>query len=378
MVTFTISCVKKATNIQQLSTVYILMLSKVVAKVIFTAALSVGWIHAAPQENARGRILIVEHAAATEAFSPQPHVVESMIVAGLLRFTGSSSEKSAWQSFVSTQDVVGIKVHSAPGRTSGTRPVVVAELIESLFRAGISPNQIVIWDRRSIDLRLAGYYDLAEKYKVGIAGASDSGYDKDVFYETPLVGKLVYGDLEFGKKGEGIGRNSYLSKLITQRLTKVINVTPLLNHNQAGVSGALYGLATASIDNVLRFEDPDRLGTAIPEIYGMPELADKVVLNIVDALICQYRGEERSLLHYSTVLNELWFSRDPVAVDALAIKVLEENRAETKSRKSTLQIYSNAELMELGIADTTRLNIERLKLDKANSSGEPARNPTAN
>ena len=128
----------------------------------------------------------------------------------------------------------------------------------------------------------------------------------------------------------------------------------------------------------LESEDPDRLGTAIPEIYGMPELADKVVLNIVDALICQYRGEERSLLHYSTVLNELWFSRDPVAVDALAIKVLEENRAETKSRKSTLQIYSNAELMELGIADTTRLNIERLKLDKANSSGEPARNPTAN
>ncbi len=354
------------------------MLSKVVAKVIFAAALSVGFIQAAPKEMAPGRILIVQHAAATEAFSPKPHIVESMVTAGLLRFTGSSSEKSAWQSFVSTQDVIGIKVHSAPGRTSGTRPAVVAELIESMLRAGLSPNQIVVWDRRSVELRLAGYYELAEKYKVGIAGAADSGYDNEVFYETPLVGKLVYGDLEFGKRGEGIGRNSYLSKLLTQRLTKVINVTPLLNHNQAGVCGALYGLATASIDNVLRFEDPDRLGTAIPEIYGLPQLADKVVLNIVDALICQYRGEERSLLHYSTVLNELWFSRDPVAVDALAIKVLEENRAETKSRKSTLQIYSNAELMDLGIADATRLNIERLKLDKANSSAQPDQTPTAN
>jgi hypothetical protein len=339
------------------------MLSKVVANVIFAAALSAGFVHAGPEAKAPGRVLIVQHLSATEAFSPQPAIVESMVVAGLLRFTGTSSEKNAWQNFVSTQDVVGIKVHSAPGRTSGTRPAVVAELIESMLRAGVSANQIVLWDRRSIDLRLAGYYDLAQKYKVGIVGASDAGYDRNVFYETPLVGKLVYGDLEFGKKGEGIGRNSYLSKLLTQRLTKVINVTPLLNHNQAGVSGALYGLATASIDNVLRFEDPDRLGTAIPEIYGMPELADKVVLNIVDALICQYRGEERSLLHYSTVLNELWFSRDPVGVDALAIKVLEENRAETQSRKSTLQIYFNAELMDLGIADTKRLNIERLKLD---------------
>ena len=296
-----------------------------------------------------------------------------MLSAGLLRFSGQPAEKIAWQNLVSTQDVVGIKVHSAPGRTSGTRPVVVAALIESMLRSGISRDQIVIWDRRSVDLRLAGYYELAEKYKVGIAGAVEAGYDRDVSYSTPLIGKLVYGDLEFGKKGEGVGRNSYASKLVSQRLTKIINVTPLLNHNQAGVSGALYGLATASVDNILRFEDPERLGTAIPEIYGMSQLADKVVLNIVDALICQYRGEERSLLHYSTVLNQLWFSRDPVAVDALAIKVLEENRAETQSQKNAPSIYANAELMELGIADPKRLNIERLKMDaKAESSGRPA------
>jgi hypothetical protein len=347
------------------------MLSKVVANVLIAAVLSVVSMNAAPEEKAPGSVLIVEHPAATEVFSPKPEVVKAMISAGLFRLAGSSLEKSAWQNFVSTQDVIGIKVHSAPGRTSGTRPVVVAELIESMLRAGITANQIIIWDRRSVDLRLAGYYDLAAKYNVGIDAALDAGYDPKVFYETPLVGKLVYGDLEFGRKGEGIGRNSYVSKLLTQRLTKIINVTPLLNHNQAGVSGALYGLATASIDNVLRFENPERLGTAIPEIYGMPELADKVVLNIVDALICQYRGEERSLLHYSTVLNQLWFSRDPVAVDALAIKVLEENRAETKSRKSTWQIYSNAELMDLGIADTNQIKIERLKLDAAGSSVKP-------
>ena len=354
------------------------MLSKVVAKVLIAVALSIGTVHADTEEKGVGRILIVEHASATEAFSPKPEVLESMLIGGLLRFTGTSSEKSAWQSFVSTQDVVGIKVHCAPGRTSGTRPIVVAELIESMLRAGFSTNQIIIWDRRSIDLRLAGYYELAEKYKVAISGAVDAGYDPQVFYATPLSGKIVFGDLEFGKKGEGIGRNSYVSKLITRRLTKIINVTPLLNHNQAGVSGALYGLATSSVDNVLRFEDPERLSVAIPEIYGLPELADKVVLNIVDALICQYRGEERSLLHYSTVLNQLWFSRDPVAVDALAINILEANRAEPLSRRSALQIYANAELMDLGIADTNRLSIERLKLDKADSSAKPLANPSVN
>jgi hypothetical protein len=364
VVTFTISCVKKATNIQQLSIIYSLMLSKVVANVMFACALTFGAVAEEPAQTGQaGRVLIVGHSAATQAFSPQTDAVRKMVETGILRFTGAPDEKSAWASLISTQDVVGIKVHSAPGRTSGTRPAVVECLIESLLRGGVGGERIVIWDRRTVDLRLAGFYEVAKKYDVAIAGALDEGYDNDVFYTAPLLGKLVYGDVEFGKKGEGVGRKSYVTKLLTKRITKIINVTPLLNHNQAGVSGALYGLAMASVDNILRFEEPERLATAVPEIYGLPELADKVALNIVDALICQYRGEERSLLHYSTTLNELWFSRDPVAVDALALKVLDRNRgAETNSRNSALPIYNNATLMDLGVAEADKIKIERLQL----------------
>jgi len=340
------------------------MLSKVVANVMFACALALAATAAdAPPPGLPGRVLIVGHSAATQAFSPQTEAVRKMLETGILRFTGAASEKSAWATLISTQDVLGIQVHSAPGRTSGTRPAVVESLIESLLRSGIAPDRIVIWDRRAVDLRLAGFYEVAKKFNVEVAGALDEGYDSEVFYTSPLLGKLVYGDVEFGKKGEGTGRNSYVTKLLTKRITKIINVTPLLNHNQAGVSGALYGLAMASVDNILRFEEPERLATAVPEIYGLPELADKVALNIVDALICQYRGEERSLLHYSTTLNELWFSRDPVAVDTLAIKVLDQNRgAETRSRKSALQIYNNAALMDLGVAEADKIKIERLQL----------------
>ncbi|MGZ8920801.1 MAG: DUF362 domain-containing protein [Limisphaerales bacterium] len=365
MVTFTIWCVKKATNILQLSMVYILMLSKAVAKVIFALALAFSASAERAEIDASGRVLIIEHPAATQAFTPQSEPVRQMVETGLARFTGTDTEKLAWQSLITAQDTIGIKVHSAPGRTSGTRPLVVAAVIESMLHSGITADKIVIWDRRLVDLRLAGYYELAGKYNVGIAGATDEGFNPGSYYPTPLLGKLVYGDLEFGQKGEGIGRNSYVSKLLTKRLTKIINVTPLLNHNQAGVSGALYGLAMASVDNILRFEDLDRLGTAVPEIYALPDLADKVALNIVDALICQYRGEERSLLHYSTSLNQLWFSRDPVAVDVLAIQVLDQNRAERRSRRGTLQIYSNAALMDLGVADTNRIKIERVDLTDA-------------
>lgn len=126
--------------------------------------------------------------------------------------------------------------------------------------------------------------------------------------------------LDFDRSGKTSGRDSYVTKLLTKTVTKIISIAPLLNHNDAGVCGNLYSLAMGSIDNTLRFEaSPERLATAVPEIHAKRELSDHVVLNITDALIGQYQGEQTSLLHYSVELNQIWPSKDPVALDVLAI-----------------------------------------------------------
>jgi hypothetical protein len=310
-----------------------------------------------------GHVLVVENPKATSVFAPQQSVIDDMMRAGILSATGKSTVSAAWLSLVSTQDVVGIKVCSAPGRTSGTRPEVAAALVSELLEAGIPAKQILVWDRRLSDLRLAGFFDLADRFKVQIAGSAEEGYDGKVFYERPLLGKLVWGDLEFGKHGEGVGRKSFVSRLVTQRMTKIINLTPLLNHNLAGVSGNLFGLAMGSIDNWIRFEsEPRELAQAVSEIYALPEVGDKVVFNIVDALICQYQGEERSLLHYSTALNQLRFSTDPVALDVLSLRELDYQRELSKISpvKNNTQIYENAALLELGVGDLRKIQVERL------------------
>jgi hypothetical protein len=84
-----------------------------------------------------------------------------------------------------------------------------------------------------------------------------------------------------------------------------------------------------------------------------------VVLNIVDALICQYEGEERSLLHYSTVLNQLRFSRDPVALDVLSLQELDHQRqlAKAPSVKTNLDLFSNATLLELGESNLKKIHV---------------------
>jgi uncharacterized protein (DUF362 family) len=317
----------------------------------------------AQSSTPHAKVIIVHDPNATDAFEPRPDHVRAMVARGITALTGKSSVAAAWLSLVSTQDTVGIKVFSEPGPNSGTRPAVVAAVIQGLLDAGLTPKQITVWDKHQTDLRLAGYFDLAKRFGVRVAGSAEAGYDEKVFYDTPLLGNLVWGDLEFGKKGDGIGRKSFVSKLVTGDMTKIINITPLMNHNQAGVFGNLFSLATGSVDNFARFEsDPDRLARAVPEIYALPALSDHVVLNITDALICQYEGEERSLLHYSAILNQLRFSRDPVALDVLSLQELDRQRALASAPvvKTETDLYDNAALLELGVSDPKKIDITNL------------------
>lgn len=314
---------------------------------------------------ARARVVIVQDPAATVAFRPQPEAVHALVQRGLTNYTGQREAGAAWLSLVSTQDVIGIKIFASPGPQVGTRIAVVEGIIEGLLAAKIPARQIIIWDRQLYDLRRAGFAEVARRYGVRLAGAQDSGWDENTFYDTSLIGQLVYGDLEFQKKGEGVGRKSYVSKLVSKEITKIINVSPLLNHNSTGVCGNLYSLALGSVDNTIRFEgDPARLAQAVPEIYALPVLGDRVVLNIVDALICQYQGEEIGRLHDSAELNELRFSTDPVALDILSVQEIARQRGQSfttaRQRSNRIDLYQNAALLELGSADLGRIDVQTL------------------
>jgi len=313
----------------------------------------------------RAIVTVTQDPAATDAYRPSLDKVRLMANRAITNLTRKATVPDAWRSLVGTQDIVGIKVFSAPGPNSGTRPAVAAAVVEGLLAAGLPPNHIIVWDRQITDLRLAGFAELSDRYGIRIAGSAQAGWDEKTFYnpDSPILGNLIWGDLEFGKKGDGVGRKSFVSTLVSRELTKIINITPLLNHNEAGVSGNLYSLATGSVDNLIRFESsPGTLATAIPEIYSLPALSDHVVLNITDALICQYEGGERGLLHYSTTLNQLRFSRDPVALDVLSIQELDRLRqnAHAPSVKPNLKLYSNAALLQLGVNDLKRIQVDTL------------------
>jgi hypothetical protein len=321
---------------------------------------------ASPTPGTNSLVVSVENPDAINDFQPNDAVVQTMVNRGLTNLTGLPTVGQAWRSLVSTQDVIGLKVFSQPGELCGTRPVVVAAVVRSLLAAGVPNDHIIIWDQHEKDLRAAGFFRLGAQLHVRVAGGVQAGYDPTNFYlpDTAIIGHLVWGDLEFGQTNQDVGKKSFVTRLVTRQMTKIISIAPLLNHEAAGTCGHLYSLTLGSVDNTMRFaDDPQRLAVAVPEIYALRTLGDRVVLNITDALIAQYAGGPGGLLQYSTVPGQLWFSRDPVALDVLAIKELDRERRALDAPKSNpnLELYLNATLLQLGTSDPAKIHVQKVK-----------------
>lgn len=322
----------------------------------------------------RARVVAVEADDAVVAYAVNPPRIRQMIEVGLTNLARVDNVRAAWRQWIQPSDVVGIKVVSAPGPLSGTRPAVVEALAASLIESGQAPTNIVIWDKHLANLRRAGFTEVADRLGVRVEGAVEAGYDRNAFYDNAVPGQLVWGDLEYQPDGETMGRHSYVTRLLTQEITRVVNVTPLLNHNHVGVSGNLFSMTFGSVDNTQRFaNEPERLPVAIPEIYALPEVGDRVVLSIVDALIAQYYGEESSLLHYAAMLRQLRFGTDPVALDVLSIQELARQRqaAGRPAREVHWGLYANAALLELGTSNPASIQMEKVEI----ASPPPAPRP---
>ena len=153
---------------------------------------------------------------------------------------------------------------------------------------------------------------------------------------APLVGKLVWGDFEYvGDTGkmplfadaDATSNVSHFSKIISSDVDKVINVPVMSVSETNGIAGCIYNMTIPNIDNWRRFAQGSRFGSgSLAEIYGNPLIAKKVVLNLMDGLMAQYAGGPQPQPNYAVHHGTLYASKDPVALDAIALKLLEEWR----------------------------------------------------
>jgi len=230
-------------------------------------------------------------------------VLQTMLGKSVAKLVGTKSGAAAWKKLFRPDDVVGIKVNCLFTKGACTHTDVTNAVVAGLLMAGVKPENIIIWDRGTSDLIKAGYIINKDG-----AGPRCYGVDGD------WAGEYTFGEFK--------GR---LAKILTERITALVNVPILKHHGMSGISCALknhYG----SID------DPSSChgGGCNPylgDLNAVGPIKEKTRLVVVDALRPFADGgpgfNSKTVWDYCTML----LSRDPVAVDYTGWRIIEEKRA---------------------------------------------------
>jgi len=316
-----------------------------------------------PAEAARrSRVVVVRDARSVEFYSPQTERVSRMIERGLIALTQAADATAAWHEFVKPEDVVGIKINSLPGPAMGTRHEIVHAVVNGLRRAGVSPRNIIIWDRSDENLVVAGW-ELRDSGEGPLCFGTlpNAGWDSRVYYQVPHVGTIIWGDLEFRERE--LSERSYYSRIVTERVTKLINIPVLMDNKHVGLTGCLYNIAMGSVDNNRRFQTESmHYDAGIAELCSRPPISEKLVLNIFDSLVAQYAGGPRFEPQATWTPGEIWLSRDPVALDALALEAVEKRRkaANMPSLRDRGRHVRFAAEMGVGVDNRSKMDIVEL------------------
>ncbi|MDP3398660.1 MAG: DUF362 domain-containing protein [Bacteroidales bacterium] len=318
-----------------------------------------------------GKVVKVTDPGSVIDGKPQEDVAYHMLKTAMLSLTGEKSLKKAWRKFVSPKDIIGLKVNPVAGKLLTTSHAVTKSVIRQLEESGIPRKNIVIWDRREMQLHETGY--TSENYPgIKITGTecmdekggfynnegklySEERIDKNQYFYADLEG--THDDYTIPYMVNG-GKYSYFTKICTEQVTKIINI-PILKNAGPTTTLALKNLAYGTITNTSRLHKIWHETCAF--VCAFPPVRDKVVLNIADGLIGCFDGGPSAKPQFICNYNMLIVGTDPVAVDRTGHDVIIAKRIEkgiqTEDKKSASRFIDLAQDLKLGIGDRDKIEL---------------------
>lgn len=319
-----------------------------------------------------GEVYAVKNTAMIASYETDDARVKNAIDRLVLAVTKKQSIAEAWASLVKPTDRVGLKISAAGQQYFATHHAVVDAVVSGLNQAGVSNDRIILWDRDAEDLKQAGYREKAGGYRVRWPYPG-RGYAPKNVYVSSVLGQLIWGDLDFTRRystfeldpkekpKDNLSSNSHFAKVLTNDVDKVINLPVLSAHASCGVAGALYNMTIPNIDNWRRFttgfgeSDP-----AIPEIYSDPLITNKVVLTIMDGLVAQFAGGPEFQPNYAVHHATIYASRDPVALDTIALKQIDQWREKARMRLNEKDASYLQTAREYGLGNAGNAEVKML------------------
>lgn len=228
----------------------------------------------------------------------------------VMAITDHQSPPKAWRAMFSPGERVGIKLSCLPGKPLSSGYGLVMAIVDGLRSCGIRDSDIIIWERSDRELNRAGF-------QVGRSGLRIIGTDSVIGY-----GDGYSDNIEFaGSMGTRFSK-------IMEKVDALINVPVLKDHDLSGVSISLknhYG----SIYNPNKFHR-NNCNPYIAQLNTHPIIRNKQRLVVCDATRVQVNNGPAFYPSYSWEFGGLLVSRDPVALDYVGWRIIEERRKELK------------------------------------------------
>ncbi len=213
-----------------------------------------------------------------------------------------------WHRLFGPDDVVALKLNGLAAPHLSPRRELVDAIVAGLESAGVPPEQIILFERTSWELERCGYPlqvgpDAVRAY--GTDALRGGGYSRNL---------AVFGEV-----------GSFLSRVVSEYATALINVGVLKDHDLAGVSAGmknLYGL----IHNPNRYHD-HTCDPYVAHVTALPTVRAKLRLTVIDAVVAQCHGGPAYREQWTWPCGRILVGRDPVAVDTVASEWITGERA---------------------------------------------------
>lgn len=290
--------------------------------------------------SGKTRVVIATDASSLTADNAvvQP-VVEKMIARGVAKLTRSNTGVDGWKKLFSPKDVVGIKINCLFGKGVSTRPEMVNAVIAGLKSAGVKEDNIIVWDRSSVDLIKCGF--VPNKDGAGVKYFAD--------------------DNQWGPELQRGAFKGRISTIISEKVTAIINMPILKTHGITGISGSLknhYG----SFDNPGNHH-ANNCNPQLADFNAIPAVKNKTRLVVMDVLRPQHSGgpglQVKDQYNHCSVM----VGTDPLAVDCIGLNIIQDKLKQLGQEPiAAKKVRWLASAQERGVGTCELSKIELLKV----------------
>jgi uncharacterized protein (DUF362 family) len=320
-----------------------------------------------------GKVVLVKNNNSVVNDVPAEEAAYEMLQRSMLELTGLKDIKKAWRLFVKPGEKIGLKVNPVAGKLLFTSHAVVKSVVKQLTESGIDIKDIIIWDRREMELKDTGFTQ--DNYPgIAIRGTElqdeegsfvdkngklygERNIDKEWYYWADVEGEYDAETMPYMVNG---GKFSYFTKIVTKEVDKIINI-PILKNAGGSITNAMKNLAFGSVSNTGRLH-AKLWNDTCAEVCAFAPLRDKTVLNICDGLRGCFNGGPGANPQFICNYNTLMVSTDPVAMDRIGYDLIAEKRIaeglQKTSSPESLTFLTMATALGLGVSDKSKIDVK--------------------